>query len=303
MKFMQFATSFFLTLSMNLFSLPCTEKSAIEYFQDKGVFPKQKICPNGHIMKLESEPRIRWRCGKSTCRSELGGRKGTWFEGVRKDFLTTLRFIYFWCFEMTSIEFCARELDMDDNTVIDYNSFMRCICVDYLVTRQRHKIGGPNQIVEIDESMFTKRKNNAGRVLPQTWVFGGICRDTRECFLTVVPDRSAKTLLNAICENINDGTTIYSDSWRGYKTEELEEAGFAHMKVNHKLNFVDPSTGTHTQTIERIWGSAKWRNKRHRGTARQHLDSYLSEFMCRQMIPKDTFFAWILEQIAFQYPV
>ena len=47
---------------------------------------------------------------------------------------------------------------------------------------------------------------------------------------------------------------------------------------------MDPTSGCHTQTVERMWGSAKWRNKKHRGTARHHLDSYFSEFMWRKMI-------------------
>ena len=79
----------------------------------------------------------------------------------------------------------------------------------------------------------------------------------------------------AITENsIQVGTTIYSDSWRGYRTVELEEAvGFEHFKVNHHFNFVDPQTGVRTQNVERMWGSVNWRNKRHRGKARHHLDS------------------------------
>ena len=59
------------------------------------------------------------------------------------------------------------------------------------------------------------------------------------------------------------------------------------MQVNHKYNFVDPDTGAHTQNIERLWRSAKERNKKHSGTHRSMLDSYISEFLWRQKHKKN----------------
>ena len=48
-------------------------------------------------------------------------------------------------------------------------------------------------------------------------VFGGVCRETRECFLVAVPDRTAQTLLAVIRQHIHPNTTILSDEWRAYQ--------------------------------------------------------------------------------------
>jgi hypothetical protein len=53
-----------------------------------------------------------------------------------------------------------------------------------------------------------------------------------------------------------------------------------------------------------MWGSAKWRNKKHRGTARHHLESYLAEFMCRQEAKSEGEdpFEWIVKVLAKYWP-
>lgn len=48
---------------------------------------------------------------------------------------------------------------------------------------------------------------------------------------------------------------MISDFWKAY--DILKDEGYIHLKVNHKLNFVDPVTGAHTNSIESSWRHAK----------------------------------------------
>jgi hypothetical protein len=59
---------------------------------------------------------------------------------------------------------------------------------------------------------------------------------------------------------------------------------YQHLTVNHSENFVDPVTGAHTQTVERLWKSAKERNKRQFGTRRAMMESYFIEFIWRRKV-------------------
>ena len=140
-------------------------------------------------------------------------------------------------------------------------------------------IGVPGTIVEVNESLFSRRKNHQGRVLPQQWVFGGICCQTRESFIFAVDDRLGRTLLPIIQQSIAAGTTIMSDMWAAYGG--IAAMRFAHLQVNHTYNFVDPGTGAHTQNIENSWKNAKMRNQQQHGTHthRSMLESYFCEWM------------------------
>ena len=57
------------------------------------------------------------------------------------------------------------------------------------------KIGGYGCIVEIDESKFVKRKYHKGKPkVCEDWVLGGVCRETGQCFMVIVPNRTRETL-------------------------------------------------------------------------------------------------------------
>lgn len=45
-----------------------------------------------------------------------------------------------------------------------------------------NQIRGPDKIAKVDESMFIKHKNNAGRFPSQTQIFDGIYHRTEEVF-------------------------------------------------------------------------------------------------------------------------
>ena len=118
-------------------------------------------------------------------------------------------------------------------------------------------ISGSGMIVKIDESKFGKRKNNQGHLVEGVWVVGGCEKDGRGIFAVPVQNRSAQTLLQIINRYVRPGSIIYTDCWRGYRTNDLAALGFHHNTVNHTFNFVDPVTGVHTNTIEGTWSAMK----------------------------------------------
>ena len=216
-----------------------TEEDAISKLQEFNIIPSSKLCKKEHSMAVKRRENIYyWRCSKRGCNEKISSiRKGTWLDGTTLKYFTTLIFMYCWTKEYTSIQFCHDELAMGKNQIIDFNNYMREICASDLINNPV-KIGGPGCTVEIDETMYSRRKYNRGRIYPEQWVFGGICRKTGKCFLYTVQNRTKETLFGCIKANILPGTTIISDCWKAYNgIEEIEGHELKHLTVNHSENF------------------------------------------------------------------
>ncbi|KAL7635439.1 UNVERIFIED_CONTAM: hypothetical protein RMT77_014508 [Armadillidium vulgare] len=287
----------------SLFNIPTlrehlkSEIAACHFLQEKNIFPKSKKCKNNHDMKLnpKGSNKIVWRCSKKICRYEISVRKDTWFEGTKLELRTIILFIYCWCKEETSAMFCKKQFNIHKSTTVDYNNFLREVCA-YSIINDCQSIGGENMIVEVDETFLSKRKNQKGRVLPSQWVFGGICRESKELFLFSVPNRSEEKLFECIKEKIKPKTTIISDCLKSYiNIEKIPGFDYKHIQINHSKNIIHPiSGGAHTQNIENTWFLLKRRNKKHCGIHRQMLDSYLCEFVWRTKFSgKDLFLSML----------
>uniref|UniRef100_A0A5S6QH49 ISXO2-like transposase domain-containing protein n=1 Tax=Trichuris muris TaxID=70415 RepID=A0A5S6QH49_TRIMR len=196
-----------------------SEQEVIEFLQDKGLLHRQRLCARGHVMKLatRSGRTPTWRSRAQGCSEEVSVRTGTWFEGPRGrlPLRTIIPFIYDWCREFTPVWNCVNELGMSKNTAVAWNHWMRVVAAE-VASRQPLMISGHGLIVELDETMLSKRKYNVGRMYPQQWVFGGICRQTKEFFAVPVQDRCSATLIALIKKHVRPGTVIMTDKWKGY---------------------------------------------------------------------------------------
>ena len=153
----------------------------------------------------------------------------------------------------------------------------------WLQDEGQQPIGGEGLNVEIDESISAKRKNNTGRVLQEIWVFRRVCRETHEQFVFEVLNRKSRTLLPIIQHMILPGSIIHTDGWKAYNNIPTLSGRYTHMVVNHSRNFINPQTGAHTQTVERMWREVKRIRRMYEGVQRNEVSFHLAEYLWREV--------------------
>ena len=282
----------------------------IEWCKENNLLASSLKCPRAGChnalswtRRASSRDGYEWRCSKRGCNGATSMRQKSWFSGSRLSIEKVLALTYPWAHKFTTTQ-AVHETSLDDETtstetVIDWYNYCREVCADRIMNHHAGPIGGPGTTVEIDESKFGKMKYHRGRKIEGKWVFGGLCRETKACFLVPVERRDKETLLPIIRAQILPGTRVMSDLWRSYDC--LKDEGYEHLTVNHSLNFVDPDTGAHTQGIENTWWGVK-RSYPRTGTSKELFESYLQEFMWRKHYGENPF-GNILKHIAELYNV
>ena len=277
---------------MNLVQLYqlCQDKVALlAKLQEWGLVPNvgEYLCPKCSqplsLTKDASKPDgYRWFCSRTIlnsykkrvqCKQTVAFRTGTFFSKSKLSIFQILGFAHLWC-QGASSTIIVNEVDIDKSTAVHWSSFCREV-VHKSFMMQKERLGGPDVVVEIDESKWGKRKYHRGHQVEGQWVFGGLERGTGRVFFETVEDRGAETLLPIIKQHILPGTTIISDYWKAYSC--LSNEGYTHLRVNHKLNFKDPDTGAHSTSIESSWRAAK-ATVASSGRKKEHLPGFLAHF-------------------------
>ena len=158
------------------------------------------------------------------------------------------------------------------------------------------KIGGkPDETVEADETWIGGRTRGKGRGV-HDMVLVAYAVEVRQrkrtsslnkrktgryagrVRLSVVPDRSAKSLVGFIERNVASGATIITDDWSSYAT--LGKRGYLHTAVAERG---DPQVAeTFLPIIHLVFSNLKtWLRGTHHGVSPQHLQAYLNEFTFR----------------------
>ena len=143
-------------------------------------------------------------------------------------------------------------------------------------------LGGPGEIVQIDETLVGGKAEGKGRghyMVNKTTVLGMLECDG-ELVTRVVTDNRRTTLWNEIEQHVLPGTTIHTDELKSYRGLMLR--GYRHQTVNHSAKEYVSEFGCTVNAIEGFWSQLKRGiNGTHIHVSGKHLPKYLGEFEYR----------------------
>ena len=211
-----------------------------------------------------------YECGE--CGYQLYPLAGTVMEGTNTKL--TLWFFAIYLFSSSKNGVSAKELERQLG--VTYKTAWK---MGHLI---RALMGSNNEplkgIVQIDETLFGGKAKGGKRgwgAAKKTCLFGMMERDGRVKVLAV-PNRRTETLIPIITGNINPGTMIHSDEYKGYG--RLPDHGYEHESVIHS-KFQWKNGDCHTNSIEGYWSNLKKSIfGTHTYVSPEWLQNYVNEF-------------------------
>jgi len=256
-----------------------TEQACLDYLQ-KLRWPDGFICPVCNGRKAWPMKTGLLRC--SICKHKVSVIAGTIFQGTRKPLRLWFQAIWY----ITGQKFGGSALGL--KRVLGLNSYQTAWSWLHKMRRAmvrpgRRPLSGN---VEVDETLVGgkeqggKRGRGSGRkaiVVIAVEVLDpmgfGRVRMQR------IPDMSGDSLIPFVCKNIEPGSTVITDCWRGYN--RLKEHKYTHKSIN--LSESGNPAHVHLPGVHRISSLLKrLLLGTHQGAVSpKHLDYYLDEYTFR----------------------
>lgn len=121
-------------------------------------------------------------------------------------------------------------------------------------------------------------KSKRGRGTTKQPAFGILCRNGK-VWAELVSDVEARDLQPRIEKQVKKGSTVCSDTWRGYTG--IAAKGYVHRLVEHGKHEYSDKRGGHINGLEGFWGYLKRRLAAKGGVRRKVLHLYLGEYVWR----------------------
>ena len=224
-----------------------------------------------------------WRCMNYVClkyQSTKSLRSGSWLANYKMSGKDILKFLLLWSFKFDINSICNLT-GLSQSTVKRLRTFILEKIKNFYDTNPV-KLGGPGINVQIDETMVNyKAKSHRGRSpREQIWalVIVDVSRTPSKCFVKIVENRTASTLLPIISSVVRSGSIISTDEFLAY-SRLAQMNDYEHKTVCHKYHFIDPQTNTHTQHVESCNNSLKYAIKKAKGVKKVFFDLFIAEFM------------------------
>lgn len=190
-------------------------KACQEYLLVKGVLYNTLPCPGCGREMTRNIKRWKFRCPAKSCHQELSMYKHTFFESSRLRADKILYLSHIWLNGGT-VKLAQGLTKSSKQTVVEFFRHFRGL-VSSSLDECADVVGGPDMVVEVDETKLGKRKYNRGHRVEGVWVVAGVERTLdRKVFLISVKDRSANTLIDIIKDHVAPGSIVHTDLWKGY---------------------------------------------------------------------------------------
>src|SRR5665213_626617 len=277
---------------------PRTLLEAVTYFSDaerahayvvawrwpNGVACPRMGCGSASVQSIPT--RKKWRCKE--CKRQFTAKVGTVFEHSPIPFTKWLP--AFWLLANTKNGTSSHELGRDLGVTQKTAWFMfhrirLAMKAESLmplageVEADETFVGGVSRTSWKARSGFVKLEH--GPATGKATVFGmvqrGAGKGKSRARAMVVPNHRATSLIPRIYENVQPGSTLYTDALRSYRQTDRD---FIHEFIDHSVAYVNGRV--HTNTIENFWSCVK---RTLHGTYIAvrpfHLDAYLDESVFR----------------------